>query len=416
MAFLPVSALADPLLGPEPTHLRRPSEGVKLARAEGRFRGVPTKLWEPAPSRRSPRFPVAVREEAASFGSDPLRELEQAYRLLVHGMELPPPRPVLWEIEPGRGELRVTVVPTLIRAFDSGAVICRSGAAEVSLRSAVLCIAEGIAARLDAAEAAVVRRAYALVAWWGFGREEERDHHLHALGEQRAAAGPFSADPSGAVLAQFFATLEQTVGSKQPPQLFTALLATGAQKTPDESATFRNEPDVLDGLHAAFEGDWARFAEGMSTQALRRILAREGMGAGMAPKPDHSFAASSLPRRLMWQSPLGPLGFSHVRIDLDEGASLTPLGFAFDSEPPFPFTYTVAKLDQQGALCGRLDTAFEPHQSHVEKNLREFSEARSLLVIGINLGLGPGKVGFDPDLGPLTAHQGLIHVFRQTAP
>ncbi len=413
VTFTHTTALSDSLLLPEPRPAALAPHQAGIARAEGRFRGLVEGLRAPPPSRPSPRFPVAVREEARSLGEDPLRLLERAYRLLVHGLNLPSPRPVLWQLEQGKDELRVTVVPSLLSPFDSGAVVCRSGALEVSLRTAVLCVAEGIAAHLDAAETASLRRAYALLSWWSLGWAEDRDHHLRAVAEQRAAAGPFATDPSGAALAQFFMALESTLGKRQPPELLTGLLATAVQKTSEESATFQNEPDVLDGLHAAFDDSPARFAEGMTTQAIERILARSVEGASTVPAPDHQLLVSSLPRRVAWRQPLGPLGFAHLRIDLDHRVSPTPLGFAFDSEPPSPFCYTIVKLDEEGAPCGRLDTAFEPYQTHIEKNLHEFADAQSLLVIGVNLGLGPAESRFDPDLGPRTAHQALIHVFLQ---
>jgi hypothetical protein len=287
------------------------------------------------------------------------------------------------------------------------------------------CVGEAIAARLDAAEGPVTRRAYGQALAWQLATPAE-----YPADPDRAMLVRANAQPSlglssgtttldGSLLALFYSYLDFSLGSQQPLGLPTGLLAMSAQPRVPETTRFQNEPDWLDVLRDSLGDSQLEFARQLNAFALARTRMGHGDGAlsplhwltALAPLvPDWVLPISTLPRKVASLYPIQPLGLVVVRVDLDRPAPKPKYALHVEWEGPGPFTWTVVKLDEQTRVLGRMDLAFEPRTTTAEKRLDEFGATGALLVLGTNLGGIDATHLLDPDRAPFEPHGCTIYV------
>jgi hypothetical protein len=294
-------------------------------------------------------------------------------------------------------------------------------------RAAWLCVAESIAVRLDAAEGAAARRAYAEAVLLRLAEpntiwdDEERSRAARAIAiTQRSLVGRDDASPPMAT-ALFFEYLENTLGTATPAGLLTGLYAISSQPRKPETSRFVNEPDWLDALRESMGESQVEFANRINAFASARAQLGKPTGplqnyawlGQLAPLTyDWVLPVSTLPRRVASVRPIEPLGFVAVRIDIDVPAKDLTLALRVEWESPVPFTWTVVKIDAEGREQGRLDFAFEPRVSFAEKHITALDETRSLLVLGTNLGGIDATHLLDPDHAPFEPHGCTVYAVR----
>lgn len=370
-------------------------------------------------------------------GSQALEALESAYRRLVYAARLPAPvrawdpdfgSPALtWELVSGAGALSVELSPHIGSAFDSAAVLCRSGVADGDPRQlerdAFLCVGEAIAARLDAAESPRSRRAYAETLWWELGQPGVADISAISLANahaNRATVGREDIEQATST-ALLFEYLERSLGTATSLGLVTGLFALSSQPRRPGLGRVSNEPDWLDVLRASLGDDRTEFAHRMNEFAAARALVGRSDGplgslawvANFARiVPDWELRVSSLPRRVASRNPVAPLGLVAVRVDVDVPTKDLSLAFQVEWEGPVPFTWTIVKLDAAGSEMGRIDFAFEPRVTNAEKRIVALEGVRSLLVLGVNLGGIDATHLLDPDHAPFEPHGCTLYVVR----
>jgi hypothetical protein len=289
------------------------------------------------------------------------------------------------------------------------------------------CVGEAIAARLDAAEGAEARRAYAEMLLLRLAEPNPVWSDAARLEAVRGLAAPYRSlvgrdDVSQSMsTALFFDYLENTLGTATPAALTTGLFALSSELRKPASPRFINEPDWLDALREAQGDDRVEFARRINAFASAR--ARLGTPDGslgdvawlgqLAPLvPDWVLPASSLPRRVASRYPIEPLGLTAVRIELDVPTKDLTVALRVDWEVPVPFSWTVVKLDANGRELGRLDFAFEPRVTFAEKHVTALDETRSLLVLGTNLGGIDASHLLDPDHAPFEPHSCTVYAVR----
>lgn len=382
------------------------------------------------------QLPICVAGHLQSTSSA-LSLLETAYRRIVYAAGLPAPLrtwepdygspAVTWILTPDTQPLATQLVPSTSSAFESAAVVCRSGAASASdaalERTAHLCIGEAIAARLDAAESPRSRRAFAQTLWWQIGQPREADILEVARSNAqpyRAAVGRDQVTESTST-ALLFEYLEQSLGTRTPFALLTGLFAVSGQPRKLGTLRYPNEPDWLDVIRESLGDDRVDFAHRVNAFGA----ARSQLGAPTGPldklawvgsfarvRPDWDIAVSSLPRRVASKKPIEPLGITVTRIAIDVPTKDLSLAIHVEWEAPVPFTWTVVKLDPNEHEIGRLDLAFEPRVTSAEKRIVALDGIEALLVIGTNLGGIDATHLLDPDHAPFEPHGCTIYVAR----
>jgi hypothetical protein len=374
-------------------------------------------------------YPVCVAEDYQGriVKGDPLPTLERAYRTFVVAMGLPAPTgwassPTVWVLEEGGADARVELKEELLSTWDAAQVVCHSGVLGDWEQNAHLCVAEAILAHLDPAESRLTRRAYAYHLWWGVALPTEPDLRLLSAAGRTPSASIFEEPENPAPAALFFSYLDDALGTSNSAEVTTGLFAISGQRTPPGSVRFENEPDLFDALRATTDDDLSELARLLRSYAVSRILPYRSSrmnhsfrapAMAAVPLPDWTIAASSLPRRVAFRKPLGPLGFSYLSIELDVPTTNLELGLVLDWEPPSPFTWTVVKVDAQGTELGRSEIAFEPRVTHAEKNLVSLEGTRTLLVVGTNLGGIDLAHPFDPDYAPFEPHGATAYIVKQ---
>jgi hypothetical protein len=397
----------------------------------------------PADRACSLESPVCVATRSARFAArdstlaTALSALETAHRRLVYAAHLPAPNrhweptygspAVTWELSEKVAPLVVELLPLHAGAFESAAVLCRSGLAdgdgEALERDAFLCVGEAIAARLDAAESPRSRRAYAEALWWELGQPATLDisdlAHANSLSHRSAVGRDDVAEAASTAL--FLEYLEQTLGTATPYGLPTGLFALSAQTRQPENPRYSNEPDWLDVLRESLGDDRADFAHRVNAFAAARAqlgnrdgpLGRLAWTGGFARiTPDWVLATSSLPRRVANRRPIEPLGIVVVRIDIDLPTKDLSLAIHAEWEAPVPFAWTAVKLDAEDHEIGRIDLAFEARVTSAEKRIVALEGTKSLLVLGTNLGGVDAAHLLDPDHAPFEPHGCTLYVAR----
>ncbi len=402
-----------------------------------KLEGGPTARARP---RSTGESEVPAQRELAMASA--LSALETTYRRLVYAAGLPAPLrqwepdlgspAVTWELllEPRALTLALSPVPN--RAFESAAVVCRSGVADGNLadgglvaleRDAALCVGEAIAVRLDAAESPRSRRAYAEALWWELGQPNLLDlaevTRANAF-PQKAVVGRDEVSEAAST-ALFFEYVEHSLGTATPFGLVTGLFTLSGRAQRSLAARALNEPDWLDVLRESLGDDRVDFAHRLNAFAAARaqLGATEGPLGNLAWTgnfarivPDWDLRVSSLPRRVASKHPIAPLGLVAMRVDIDVPTKDLSLAIQVEWEGPVPFTWTVVKLDAQDQEIGRLDVAFEPRVTNAEKRIVALDGVRSLLVLGVNLGGIDATHLLDPDHAPFEPHGCTLYVVR----
>lgn len=394
----------------------------------------------------SPTLPVCVASPGASTKvaapsdqrmAEALLALETAYRHIVYAARLPFPIArseglggsiaITWVLRADQTPLEVHLRAHHLTPFEAASVVCLSGADHGTVqgveRDAFLCVAEAVAARLDAAESARSRRAYAEALWWEIGRPTLVDVSAIA----RANAEPYRASVGrdevheATSTALFFEYLERTLGTEVPFGLVTGLFALSGQLRRSETPRYQNEPDWLDVLRATLGDDHSELSHRINAYAAARAQLGKPVGplANLAfmgefgrIRPDWELRVSTLPRRVASSRPLLPLGMLAIRVDIDVPSSELALAVKVEWESPAAFSWTVAKFDEADQELGRLDLAFEYGASSAEKRLVSLDGVRSLLILGTNLGGIDATHLLDPDHAPFEPHGCTVYVVR----
>lgn len=385
--------------------------------------------------------PKASEHRLAQVLEEALTSIEVAYRRLVYAARLPAPRAlpqpgygsvaITWELQNEPAPLSISLLTDAVSSFQSSAIVCRSGVATDGTRNvardverdAFLCVGEAIAARLDPAESPRSRRAYAETLWWELGEPGEADllelSRVNAQPELAAVGREELGQAASTAL--LFEYLERSLGTEIPFGFVTGLFALSGQPAQQGNARFRNEPDWLDVLRATLNDEQPELAHRLNAFAAARaqLGATEGPLAGLAwtrdyarVTPDWNLRATTLPRRVASRSPIAPLGIVAVRVDLDVPTQDLTLAIRVEWEAPVPFAWTVVKLDEKDHEIGRLDFAFEPRVTSAEKRVVALGEARTLLILGTNLGGVDATHLLDPDHAPFEPHGCTVYVVR----
>lgn len=418
---LPAPAKVDPRLPTGPEALPRPRPGATRALC-------------------SDDYPVCIQLRQSvkpDSARNMLGALERAYQKLVFALGLPVPRAddelggsgaLDWYVEAGTGPTLSTYLDTpKIGLFDSASLWCTSSYPGPELqRNATLCVAEAIAARLDAALPADIRRAYAVHLWWTVGNPTGRD--LQAINDfQRTPARALFGrahqtenDPSGSAL--FFEYLD-TARGRGMARLSTSLIALSCNQTAPDRPRFNNEPDIFDVLRHSLGNDEARYAELLGDFMIHRaFLGTRDDGThfqelawtsdlGRA-RFDWVLPFSSLPRRVALKQPVDPTGAVYLWVDLDEVALGDTLGFQATWEPPVNFAWSLVRVGKDGHELSRLHVPHQQRATQVEQRLVQLESAGAVLIVGTNLGGVDLTHPFDPDLGPFEPHGAVVYLVK----
>ncbi len=383
------------------------------------------------------RSPVCVRRvgdiDAASALAT-LDYLEEAYDRLVLVLDLPAPRSdpdhpgIELYLDPAAGPaLETGLEPAAPLGFDSGGVFCRlaPGPALAMQRAAHLCVAEAIAARLDASATPEVRRAYATHLWWATGSPTSLDLDLVDLAQahpERAAVGRDRIEGVGSA-ALLFSYLDARLGRGRPGWVPTAMLAAAAGRTRGPSWTWNNEPDVFDVLRHTLDEKTGELARLMGDFAASRAFLgdrddgthwpRMGWaGAAGSVRFDWHLKSSSLPRRVAAAHPVEPNGASYVWVELDDLELGTTLGFQAQWEPPVAFQWTLVRVAQDGRELSRVVVPFQERATEVTQTVTNLEAAAGLLIVGTQLGGVDLLHPFDPDVAPFEPHAFTVYVTK----
>lgn len=394
----------------------------------------------------SPTLPVCVASPGATARSaavtdqvveEALAALETAYRRIVYAARLPAPlalsegggasTAITWGLRTDQTPLEVHPKSYRLTPFEAASVVCLSGVADTKVqdveRDAFLCVAEAVAARLDAAESPRSRRAYAEALWWEIGEPTLTDQSAIA----RTNAAPHRASVGRDEVAEatstalFFEYLEHSLGTDVPYGLVTGLFALSAQPRRSETPRYENEPDWLDVLRATLGDDNSELSHRINAYAAARAqLGKPGgplgnlafMGELGRIHPDWDLRVSTLPRRVANKRPIQPLGMIAIRVEIDVPSPELALAVKVEWERPAAFSWTVAKFDERDQEIGRLDLAFEYGASSAEKRLVSLEGVRSLLILGTNLGGIDATHLLDPDHAPFEPHGCTVYVVR----
>ncbi len=395
---------------------------------------LPTAFDRPKGHRRacSGRRPVCVhaaRDVPDRTAAEALRALESGYERVVLALGLPDPlddrgggsRDLDWYV--GRDGPRQLIVERdevrLSSRFDSAPAFCiGTGVADGDLeRDAVLCVAEALAWRLDAAETPHSKRAFAAHVWHVVGLPTNAD--LAAVDD--AQSNP-QRTPSAAARSRysegdalFLDVLDARHSAAFPGSLAASLLALSAAETPASARAWNNEPDSVDVIRHTFGDRAARFADLLVDAAVDRAWLGSRSDGTRLPDWDHAgdfgrvrfdwaVKLSSMPRNLAPMRPIESLGSTYVWIDVDEVNLGEGLGFRAEWESPVAFRWTVLSLDRDGSVISRLDVPFLERGTSVEGRVVDVSSAAALVVVGVNVGGTSLAHPFDPDMEPDEPH------------
>lgn len=385
------------------------------------------------------RAPVCVHRGAGvtpAAALDALDALESAYFELVSVLRFPVPIGDLGAggtdaldlyVSAGRARLQVGVEPQIGGHFDRAAAHCSVGDVghDSMRREASLCVGEAIALTLDPAETPHLRRAYAAHLWALRGTPTSAD--LEAVDEVQAhperAIASREVDVSSDGAAILFEYLDARRGLGAPGTIATHLVSIAVAKTEPRSLLWNNSPDIFDALRSALEGSPRDMAMLFADLAVTRgfVGARDdgehlpAMGwAGSFGRVrfDWSLRLSSLPRRVASLRPIEPTGAMYVWLDLDQSLGEKELGFQAEWESPVSFQWALVSVDGEGREIGRIYTPFVERGTVVEQSLSDLKDARSLLIVGINLGGVSLTHPFDPDYAPFEPHGCTVYLSK----
>ncbi len=380
----------------------------------------------------SPRHPVCVHGEKTGVSLLlALERLELAYERIVYVLDLPAPlldadlggSPALdlylthapstetGGVTPGT----VTHLDLALAEEDSASAFCTHGGSDVSLQDATRCVAEAIAARLDAAESPSVRAAYAAdLASWAVGPDlpfVEAIDDVQSNPQLAVVKRDRDALSLGGGL--WFSFLDEAVGMAERGRIATTMLSLSRTTTRDLHPEWHNEPDTFDVLRHSLPGGRAQEAEVLAEWGHYRLFVGERssdsqglpwLGYFGRSVFDWTLKYSSLPRKVASSRALEPLGMAAVWLELDQVPLGAHLGVQIDWEEPVRFCWVVVGVDEAGKEVIRWDLPFLQSDNHQEKTLMNFESAAGLIFIGINLGGVDASHPFDPDAEPWEPH------------
>jgi hypothetical protein len=298
-------------------------------------------------------------------------------------------------------------------SFDRAAAFCvaRPADGRALERVAAFCVAEAVSWRMDAGMTPHLRRAYATELWWITASPTSAD--LAALDElsarPHAALGSRELGPTSEGAAVLFEYLESRLSRIGPGVASTALLAAAASSTAPNGWEWNNEPDVFDVLRRS-QPSLADYPIFLGDLALARALLGDRddgshfpllawAGAFGRPRFDWVLEASSLPRRVAL-GPIEPTGVAQVWLNLDQWEEKNVLGLRAECEAPVAFKWQLIQLDPFGVELSRFHLPFQERATSIEQRVVTLGRARSILVVGTNVGaIGPAHP-FDPDVYP----------------
>jgi hypothetical protein len=215
----------------------------------------------------------------------------------------------------------------------------------------------------------------------------------------------------------FPAYLDATLGAGSPGSLPLALAMIGSQKTPAESFSWHNEPDLFDVLRGALAARKSVFT--ISDLLLDFAVARLFMGdrddgnhppgtawAGSFGRVrfDWSVPFASLPRRLAPLSPIDPTGASYIYVDLAKAPARSRLAFRAEWEAPVPFRWAIVRIRPDGSEASRVLVTPQARSTSAERNVEDLDGLSAVVVVGVNVGDIDLKSPFDPDERPFEPH------------
>jgi hypothetical protein len=367
---------------------------------------------------------IGTAQESALPAS--LQALEQAYERVVLSLKLPAPLPddgaggtdaLDWYLAAPPAEFSAVEDALLPGRMDQAPVFCRGSAAGGPLleRQAALCIGEALASALDAGESPSTRQAFALELWWIVGPKTSLDvQAIDDAGRHPEAPLAFDREPgSGAVgrLALLLEMLETTRSMASPGVLSASVLSAAGSRTPPAAWAFDNEPDVFDVLRHSVDEELPRYADLMVDFALRRALSGDrddgtrlpSLGfAGSFARPhfDWVIPFSTLPRRVLTGTPIGPSGTELIWLDVEGAPADAAIGFHAEWEAPVAFQWRLWVIDREGRDVRRIDVTFKERGLEADARVLRLAGAKAIIIAGVNLGGVDLAYPFDPDIRP----------------
>jgi hypothetical protein len=355
-----------------------------------------------------------------------LRALEHAYESVVLALKLPAPLPddgaggsdgLDWYVTAPPSAFVVVADALLPGRIDQAPVSCRGPAAAGPLleRQATLCVGEALASTLDAGESPSARQAFALELWWIVGPKTALDVQvIDDAGRHPEAPLAFDGEPGHAAvgrLALLLEMLETTRSTASPGVLSASVFSAAGSRTPAGAWAFDNEPDVFDVLRHSVDEELPRYADLMVDFALRRALSGDrddgtrlptlGFAGSFArPHFDWVIPFSTLPRRVLSGTPIGPSGSELIWLDLDDAPADAAIGFHAEWEAPVAFQWRLWVIDREGRDVRRIDVTFKERGLEADARVLRLAGARAIIIAGVNLGGVDLTYPFDPDIRP----------------
>jgi hypothetical protein len=355
-----------------------------------------------------------------------LLALEQAYERVVLSLKLPAPLPdggaggsdaLDWYLAAPPAPFAAVADALLPGRMDQAPVFCRGPAAAGPLleRQAALCVGEALASTLDAGESPSARQAFALELWWIVGQKTSLD--VQAIDDAgRHPEAPLASDrePGHAAvgrLALLLEMLETTRSIASPGVLSASVFSAAGSRTPSGASAFDNEPDVFDVLRHSVDEELPRYADLMVDFALRRALSGDrddgtrlptlGFAGSFArPHFDWVIPFSTLPRRVLTGTPIGPSGSELIWLDLDDAPIDAAIGFHAEWEAPVAFQWRLWVIDRDGRDVRRIDVTFKERGLEADARVLRLAGAKAIIIAGVNLGGVDLAYPFDPDIRP----------------
>lgn len=398
----------------------------------------------------STKAPVCAHMEAGIDPAPHLRALETAFADLVVGLGLPAPRPdharggspaldayFLGDVTPLGGVSEAqsplalaasTVVadPVLYRENRASAFCLLPPSVTTDLqRQAFYCVAESILLGLNTAAAPAQRRA-AVGYFWQLGHARNA-HDLQELDELQAnphlSVLRRDLTPESAAAGLWFQFLERRFGRGLTGELTASLFSASRATAAPGAWRFVNEPDVLDVVRHTAGGRPTDAADvAVDFAVARAFLGRRWSATGL-PRDDSASGVSnvrfdwnlklsSLPRRVINDTPLEDLGATYIWLDLDQPTEKITLGFEAEWEGPVAFKWQIVKVDKSGKELARIDVPFLESATKVQRTVANLDGAAALIVVGVNVGGVDLKHPSDPDYEPLEPHRSTVYLVK----
>lgn len=356
--------------------------------------------------------PVCVDGKEPRLRAVALRFLTAAYEKAILGNHGPAweldgwGEPMLWTL--ASSPLVMEVEPKKGLGFDRGRVRCRGGS--VTESTAIAC----------ATGASLARSAPLTAPSLLHGAAAHSAHVLAGSPEATEAAQQADTQPERGVLAD--ATLptaallfEQLAREAKPGGALTAVwlsLLLAGTRSPLAPGKAGPEPDLFDVLRSTLGSKDPHLAQFLAALSLSRFTRESAISAGL-PRPELAWEidGATLPRNLVLPRPLLPTGSAYVLVRLDQKSRDTGLGLRTFCESGTRYAWTLARLGPDGDVSSRVAVLGRESETHAQAPLYELGSTHSVLIVGTNLGGGPGSA-LDPDETPHPAHSCEVAIDR----